>query len=122
VVILPGQATPQGGRAMTRTRIHHKETGLTGANTDISPRRRAGSSCASWRSGHLSGGTQPGLSSCLEMGSRGAGPLWSSRSAVCAPLSTLPLCHVHPCLDGPLASHPWSVAEGTRGMRFDFGH
>lgn len=107
---------------MTRTQIHHKETGFTGANADISPSRGAGSSCESWGSGQLGAGTQLDLSGCLERGSHRDRPLWSSRSVICAPLSTFPPDHVHPCPDGPLASHPWSATEGTRGMSFGFGH
>lgn len=107
---------------MTGTWVHHKETEFTGADADVSPSRRAGSNCASWGSGQLRAGTWLDLSSCLEMGSHRDGPLGSSGSAVCAPLSTLPPHHVHSCLDGPLASHPWGAAEGARGTRFGFGH
>lgn len=72
---------------MTRTRIHHVETGFTRASADMSPSRRAGSSWTSKVSGPL--GTA-GLGGYLEMGSHRDGPLRSSGSEVCAPLSTLP--------------------------------
>lgn len=97
VVILPGLAIPQGGRVVTRTLRHHKPTRFTGDSANISPSRRAGSNCASQASGQLGVGEQTGLSDSLEMGSHKDGSLWSSRSEVCAPLSTLSPSRVHPC-------------------------
>lgn len=88
---------------VTRTQRHHKPTGFSGASAKISPSRRAGSNCASQASRQLSVGEEMGLSDSLEMGSHKNGSLWSSRSEVCAPLSTLSPSHVHPYLDGPVA-------------------
>lgn len=82
---------------VTRTQRHHKPTGFTGDSANISPSRRAGSNCASQASGQLGVGKHTGLSDNLEMESHKDGSLWSSRSEVCAPLSTLSPPHVHPC-------------------------
>lgn len=50
------------------------------------------------------------------------GSLWSSGSEVCAPLGTLSPSHVHSYLDGPVAPHPWTAAEGTGSTCFSFGY
>lgn len=58
------------------------------------------------------------LGSCLEMGSHRDGPLWSSRSVVCAPLSTLPPNHVHPGWTACLPSLECCGGHKAHALRF----